>query len=193
AQNGAGGRGYDPAHNQSTASMTCAGITSLILTGSRRYEGLEHLQGETVLECGRGGFNVNLGKAMDWLANHFDVRQNFGNGQQWKYYYLYSLERAGRLGGVRFFRQNDWYRLGAEEIVSQQDRLSGFWRGGGQETDVVATSFALLFLAKGRAPVLINKLVHRPEMDWNNDPDDVRNIVSIVSTDWKNLLTWQVI
>ena len=58
---------------------------------------------------------------------------------------------------------------------------------------MVATSFALLFLAKGRAPVLINKLVHRPELDWNNDPDDVRNIVSIVSADWKNLLTWQVV
>ena len=43
---------------------------------------------------------------------------------------------------------------------------------------MVATSFALLFLAKGRAPVLINKLRHSPDQDWNNDPDDVRNIVS---------------
>ena len=187
-----GGWGYTPAHKQSTASMTCAGISSLILSGSRRYEGMEHLQGESVVDCGRGGYNASLARAMDWLANHFDVKQNFGNGQQWKYYYLYALERAGRLGGVRFFGQNDWYRLGAEEIVGLQNKFSGFWSSG-QENDVVATSFALLFLAKGRAPVLINKLVHRPELDWNNDPDDVRNIVSIVSSDWKNLLTWQVV
>ena len=57
----------------------------------------------------------------------------------------------------------------------------------------VATSFALLFLAKGRAPVLVNKLRHGPRSDWNNDPDDVRNLVAVVSRDWRNLLTWQVI
>jgi Domain of unknown function (DUF4159) len=193
SQNRDGGWGYTPRHKQSTASMTCAGISSLILSGSRRYESLEHLQGEAISECGKGGYNPSLAKGIDWLSNHFDVRQNFGNGQQWKYYYLYALERAGRLGGVRFFGQNDWYRLGAEELLKNQDALSGFFKSNGQENPLVATSFALLFLAKGRAPVLINKLSHSREQDWNNDPDDVRNIVSIVSQDWKSLLAWQVV
>ena len=104
------------------------------------------------------------------------------------------LERAGRLTGVRFFGRNDWYRLGAEELVHEQDKLAGFWVGALNESDkVLATSFALLFLAKGRAPVLINKLAHGPIGDWNNDPDDVRNIVGVVSRDWKSLLTWQVV
>ena len=120
--------------------------------------------------------------------------QNFGNGQQWKFYYLYGLERAGRLTGLRFFGKNDWYRLGAEELVHEQNKFGGFWVGALNESDkVLATSFALLFLAKGRAPVLINKLVHAPSGDWNNDPDDVRNIVNVVSRDWKSLLTWQVV
>jgi hypothetical protein len=191
-QNRDGGWGYVP-RGPSTASMTCAGISSLILTGSRRYESLEYLQGEKINDCGKGGYNPNVAKGIDWLTNHFDVRQNFGNGQQWKFYYLYALERAGRLGGVRFFGQNDWYRLGAEQIVKEQKPLTGFWHGGGQENELVATSFALLFLAKGRAPVLINKLQHPPQQDWNNDPDDVRSIVSIVSEDWKSLLAWQVV
>ena len=104
--------------------------------------------------------------------------QNFGAGQQWQFYYLYGLERAGRLAGIRFFGQHDWYRLGAEELVHDQDKTDGFWRGQLVENDpVLATSFALLFLAKGRAPVLINKLRHGPSGDWNNDPDDIRNIV----------------
>ena len=68
---------------------------------------------------------------------------------------------------------------------------SGKARDRGRQ--VVATSFALLFLAKGRAPVLVNKLRHGPRGDWNNDPDDVRNLVAVVSRDWKNLLTWQVV
>ena len=93
----------------------------------------------SIRDCGKGGYNPNLAKGIDWLANHFDVQQNFGNGQQWKFYYLYALERAGRLGGVRFFGQNDWYRLGAEQIVKEQKPLSGFWHGGGQENELVAT------------------------------------------------------
>ena len=144
--------------------------------------------------CGKGGVNPSLQRGIDWLANHFQVGQNFGDGQQWKFYYLYGLERAGRLAGVRFFGQHDWYRLGAEELVHEQNKLSGFWQGALVESDkTVATSFALLFLAKGRAPVLINKLRHGPRGDWNNDPDDVRNIVAVVSRDWKSLLTWQVV
>ena len=46
--------------------MTCAGISSLILTGSRRYEGLEHLQGETIRDCGKGGFNASWLRA--WIG-----------------------------------------------------------------------------------------------------------------------------
>src|SRR5262249_49026713 len=34
---------------------------------------------------------------------------------------------------------------------------------------------------------------HAPASDWQNDPDDVRNIVNIISRDWKNLLTWQIV
>ena len=62
-----GGWGYTPGHPQSTASMTCAGISSLILTGSRRYEGLEYLQGETIHDCGKGGYNASLAKA--WIGS----------------------------------------------------------------------------------------------------------------------------
>ena len=58
---------------------------------------------------------------------------------------------------------------------------------------MVATSFALLFLAKGRSPVIMNKLRHGPGNDWNNDRDDARNLVGVVSRDWKTLLTWQVV
>ncbi len=41
--------------------------------------------------------------------------------------------------------------------------------------------------------MLVNKLRHQPFNDWNHDIDDVRNIVGVVSRDWKSLLTWQVV
>ncbi len=192
AQRRDGGWGYHAGDLLSTSSMSCAGISSLIITGSKRFQGAEYLQGALIHNCGHGAANPNLQRGIDWIAANFSVGQNFPMGQQWKHYFLYGLERAGRLGGIRFFGQHDWYRLGAEELVHTQDRLAGFWRGA-SETPVVATSFALLFLAKGRAPVLVNKLRHGPRGDWDNDPDDVRNLVGVVSRDWKNLLTWQVV
>jgi hypothetical protein len=95
---------------------------------------------------------------------------------------------------VRFFGPHDWYRLGAEELMAEQNKDSGFWQGTLIEQDkVLATSFAVLFLAQGRAPVLINKVRQLPLNDWNNDRDDVHNLVRSVSRDWKSLLTWQVV
>ncbi|MBX6313931.1 MAG: DUF4159 domain-containing protein [Isosphaeraceae bacterium] len=192
-----GSWGYMPSdHNPPSASMTCAGISSLIITGLKRYEGHELLREDgSVKNCGRGGFNPSLQRGIDWLATHFRVGENYGRGQLWKYYYLYGLERTGRLTGLRFFGDHDWYREGAEHLVSRQERLGGFWPGGesAESNYLVSTSFALLFLAKGRAPVLINKLRHGPGTDWNNDRDDVRNLVGFVSRDWGHLLTWQTV
>ena len=144
--------------------------------------------------CGKGGFNPNLQRGDRLARQNFRVGQNFGNGQQWKYLLPVRPRTCRTADRPAVLRQHDWYREGAEELVHDQDQLSGFWQGRLFETrPVVATSFALLFLAKGRAPVLINKLRHGPQNDWDNDTDDVRNLVAEVSRDWKTLLTWQVI
>jgi hypothetical protein len=184
-----GGWQYRAIRGQSTGSMTCAGVSSLIFSGSKRFRGHEVIVGDQIRNCGRGEFDPHLRAGIDWLGAHFSVRDNPGMGGQWHHYYLYGLERAGRLTGLRFFGGHDWYREGAEELVNTQENQRGFWNGsGGPFAD---TAFALLFLAKGRAPVLVNKLRHGG--DWNNDADDVRNIVNVVSRDWKHLLTWQIV
>ncbi len=51
---------YTPDSNNPTASMTCAGISSLIISGLRRFQGGEFLQGESIQECGSGGVNRSL-------------------------------------------------------------------------------------------------------------------------------------
>ena len=40
----------------------------------------------------------------------------------WLLYYLYGMERAGRLSGQRFFGDHDWYREVAEYLVAYQGR-----------------------------------------------------------------------
>jgi hypothetical protein len=193
-----GAWGYFPNdHQPASASMSCAGISSLIITGLKRYQGTERLQGDRITHCGEGGINPDLQRAIDWLAANFKVGENHGKGQLWKYYYLYGLERAGRLTGQRFFGDHDWYREGAEHLIHDRGRdpLIGKWTNteATERDATVTTSFVLLFLAKGRAPVLINKLRHGPGSDWNNDRDDVRNLTGLVSRDWNHLLTWQIV
>jgi hypothetical protein len=189
-----GGWAYKPQRMPATASMTTAGISSLIMTGVRAFRVREIVVGDTIRDCGLGESDGALAAGIDWLGRHFSVRENFGHGPQWHLYYLYGLERAGRLTGLRYFKGHDWYREGAQYLVSvqvKQPNGTGFWQG--DVSPVVSTSFALLFLAKGRAPVLVNKLAHGPPTDWNNDPDDVRNLVDDISRDWKHLLTWQYV
>ena len=57
----------------------------------------------------------------------------------------------------------------------------------------IGTSFALLFLAKGRRPVLVAKLKHGPDDDWNHHRSDLANLTSYVEKKWERDLTWQVI
>jgi Domain of unknown function (DUF4159)/Prenyltransferase and squalene oxidase repeat len=191
-QNGDGGWGYHPGA-AATGSMTCAGISSLIITGLRRVQGREQLEGDRIHRCGEEAVSPSLQRAIDWMSLHFDVTQNI-NGGNWHLYYLYGLERVGRLSGRRYFGNNDWYRSGAAYLVKAQDRLQGYWPArGGEASPIISTSFALLFLSKGRSPVLINKLRHGPGADWNNDHDDVTNLVGVVSREWKHLLTWQIV
>ena len=116
-------------------------------------------------------------RGIDWLASHFDVKQNLGHGQQYKNYYLYGLERAGRLAGLRFFGRNDWYRSGAEELVRTQNKLSGFWSGNGQENELVGDQLRPAVPGQGPCAGPDQQALPSPRGDWNNDPDDVRNMV----------------
>jgi hypothetical protein len=122
------------------------------------------------------------------------VDQNFGHGQRWKFYYLDALQHVGQLSGERLIGGHDWFREGADKLVHAQDQLSGSWQGKLFEREpLIATSLALLFLGRGRAPVLIQKARHAPGNDWMDDPDDVRALVRTIARDWKQPLSWQVV
>ena len=93
------------------------------------YEGLEYLQGESIRRLRQRGLQPQLGPwhrlAGQPLRRASELRQRPAMARSIT---CMALERAGRLSGVRFFGQNDWYRLGAEELVQHQNKLSGFWQ-----------------------------------------------------------------
>jgi hypothetical protein len=158
---------------------------------------------------------TNLAAALRWLGNNFTVKYNPAPNRavanNWVLYYLYGLERAGRFSGQRFFTNSrgdhfDWYREGAEYLVAQQNRVNGTWQGAGDgENDpIVGTSLALIFLSKGLAPVLFNKIEYgvrdpRTQLltsdNWNKHPDDVRNLTQHITglPKWPKLLNWQTV
>jgi uncharacterized protein DUF4159 len=116
-----------------------------------------------------------------------------GSGQDCLYYYLYGLERAGRLTAHRFIGNHDWYREGTEAIIRDQDSLQHFWQGSWhlEQNPDVSTSMALLFLSKGRRPVVMAKLQYGQPGEWNQHRRDAANLTAYTEQAWHLGLTWQ--
>jgi hypothetical protein len=190
-----------------TGSMTCAGLSSMIIARSKLVDGDASLTGDTIKCCQDSKDDGAIEQGLKWLGERFTVGGNptstHGADGGWHYYYLYGLERVGRLSGQRFFYgpggAHDWYRLGCERLLRDQDQLgSGKWDGSRSEGDSrVATSLALLFLSKGRRPVVIAKAQFGDGDEWNQHRNDVANLTSYVETAWKKDfpigLSWQVV
>ena len=61
------------------------------------------------------------------------------------------------------------------------------------EQPLIGTSFALLFLSKGRWPILMAKLQYGDGDDWNHHRSDAGNLTRYAEVRWRRDLTWQVI
>ncbi|MCX5683413.1 MAG: DUF4159 domain-containing protein, partial [Planctomycetota bacterium] len=158
-----GGWGYQLG-GQSYGSMTAAGLASLYIMADRN-------------------------PACDWKVSFNHV-----------YYWLYSVERVGIAAGYKYFGQSNWYKDGVRFLLDRQ-RADGSWAeydqaipvgvgnwGGGRVPD---TCFALLFLYKGRAPVLFNKL--RFEGTWNAHRRDVANLTAYIERNKEQMFNWQIV
>ena len=192
-----GSWGYTLGNSGGSGSMTCAGIASVWITSQHVGAPDARAARDTVACCGGGTSPKVIERGLDWLGRRFSVVENPMAGQTWLHYYLYGLERVGRFTARRFIGDSDWYLEGAKMFVSTQDNLTGAFRGGRIEDPVVATSFALLFLAKGRRPVIVSKSRHAPEPDWNRHGHDIAHLVEHVEARWKKDypagLSWHVL
>jgi hypothetical protein len=195
SQNQDGSWGYMPGM-PGTGSMTGAGIASVIIADGALSKGDAEFTGGRVKCCGEQKPNEAIDKAVEWMGRNFSVHRNPGAaGGGWTYYYLYGLERVGRMSARRYLGSHDWYREGTEKLIRDQDRFSGFFKGAGhgESNPHVGTSLALLFLAKGRRPILVAKLKHGPLDDWNRHRSDLQNLTMFVEKEWERDLSWQVI
>ena len=126
-----GGWGYTT--GSSYGSMTCAGVCALAI--NRHELGEKEPPVDEQIELGLG-----------WLSANFSVTENPGYRSH-DYYYLYSLERVGRILDTEFIGDHEWYPLGARRLVDAQHK-DGNWPKASGEGDEMTTSFALLFLTR---------------------------------------------
>jgi len=148
------GAGVDPKAESSqhiyatSGSMTTVGVASLLIG----LEGLIGIRSGKLNARRRAHIEKAARDGLAWLDLHFTVEKNPGHPQgEWLYYYLYGLERAAVLAGVRNLGQHDWYREGAQFLIDHQDG-DGRWTHKSSCGDLAPTCFALLFLTKATVP-----------------------------------------
>ena len=178
-------------------SMTCAGISSLIIIDENLKNPQDAVdQNGNISCCHEAPAPEKVARAIDWMAKHFSVQRNPEEDTLTKFYYLYGLERAGRISGRRFFGEHDWYRLGVAHLIKTQ-KGTGAWQGTaglGENSEFVATSFALLFLSKGKRPIVIGKYQHADEASaWDIHSRGIHYLVRRLEQTWSIKLNWQTI
>jgi hypothetical protein len=177
-QNKDGGWGYAPnrIRPETSAAMTAAGVASLLLC--RQYTQTD------VSAAPKPDKSLEAGLAM--LSKTFDV-------SDFNLYYLYTLERIGLAYGTKYINTHDWYREGAALLMTSQDP-GGAWKYSNglfasEMNATVPTALALLFLARGRSPLLFNKLEY--EGAWDARPRDDANATAFVARAFEKPLAWQ--
>lgn len=194
------GRGwfaYSPNKERPNGSMTCAGISSLVICEENLADPSRYLKGNRVNCCQPPGDQRFIENGLRWLAENFSVTSPPATdplGREGKYYYLYGMERAGRMSGQRFIGPFDWYREGAAHLIKDQG-FNGSWHRGdrfGMSTDI-NTAFGLLFLSKGRRPIVFGKYQYGDDRNWDLHPPGIHYLTRETEKAWQLPLNWQTV
>jgi hypothetical protein len=172
-----------------TVSMTAAGVATLFIIQdfTRNAAG-----------CSGNPVDPNLDRGLQWIGDNFNRTFTENHLSGMPYYTLFGISRIGIVSGRKYLGEHDWYSQGARWLLNQQ-RMSGAW-GGGEEIDdpVVATSFALLFLTRGSAPVVMQKLQYKVasgqalvEGPWAQRPRDLANLTAWMGRQMERNFNWQ--
>ncbi len=186
-----GGWAYDstPKHTgvrKPAASMTAAGIATLFITQDNTYTDLPDRHGNVS--------NNNIINGLTWMTAHFnEVTTNYA----W-----YGVGRIGAASGTKYFGTIDWFERGATSLLKTQ-KPDGSWllAPGPYGETLSATCFAVLFLSRGRAPIMLNKLQYEmaaktpkaQEANWNERPRDAANLAQWTGDQFEGTVNWQLV
>ena len=208
-----------PSQRQTKPTMTAAGVASLFVcldnVNPQQFVGCARDIRDPHLERGLGYFDKNLARIIGTLSHYglYGV-ERVGLACGYKFFGTADWYKLGakRLlndpslikawGGAWLPKPQadagaDGYNVLAagpapkkpgpndkkKDVEAEQDR--------GAPGSLPNSSFALLFLVRGRNPVLFNKLEF--EGDWNNRPRDLATLTRYLGDTFEKTLNWQVI
>ena len=175
---------YSPYQPNVSLAMTCGGIASLMVTH-------DYLDAPAWRTIGRDPFPGPLGMGLKWLETGDNSVQIPNDKTFYIGYDLYGLERVGLACGLKFFGTHDWYRELADKVLRMQLESGPFTRMKLDEDTITDTAYVLLFLARGRSPVFMDKL--RFEKFWDNRPRDLANLARFASHELERPFNWQAV
>lgn len=188
-QDPSGGWNYGPEFKQLkgkglSLSMTAAGVATLFITS-------DALGASAPADC-RGNLpHKAIDAGIKWIVEHYAQLPK----EEWPFYTLYGLERIGLASGYKYLGTIDWYKHGADSLIAAQFQ-DGSWGG-----NVPDTCFAMLFLSRGRSPLVMSKLQYSLDMhgdkpreaNWNQRPRDAANVTRWLSRQLERELSWQIV
>lgn len=179
-----GGWEYVESHSSpGSLSMTCAGVASLLVT----HDWLENYRNG--LSVGREPFSPELRRGLAWLEDGDRILNS--TSMYWGYT-LYGIERVGLASGLKYLGQHNWYPELCKQVMDRQQADGSFGDAKVDESGSdINTAYALIFLSRGRHPILMNKL--RFNGNWSNRPRDLANLSKVASHDLERPLNWQVV
>ena len=174
-----GGNGAGP----STLPMTAAGVATLFIT--------QEMINASLGECKGNIVDKDMDRGLEWLSRNYGGLGNL--------YAMYNIERVGTASGYKYFGTVDWYKQGADFLIKSQ-KPDGSWDPGGHGNAITGTVWGLLFLVKGRAPVMMNKLEYtidthgdKGHTNWNQRPRDIANLARWAGKQLEKELNWQIV
>ena len=204
-----------------TPTMTMTGLASLyIFLDQMHLQDEGKFNGSSAPRCGANSqFQQRIDKAMQLAETDMEnwfrdkrmersqaVRRGLTDVRVFNMvdlYYAYSIERVGEASGRKNFGAIDWYAEVGQVLLDEQNQ-DGSWGLMLRERDpkglgrpdtssplVAETALAMLFLAKGRAPIFFNKL--RYDGDWENDRCDVANLTRNAGHALEYKFNWQIV
>lgn len=137
---------YPKKEQATTGSMTSSGIAALCIAKSELETRPRSWRPR------RDAVETAIRDGCAWLAKHWNPESNPGSAG-WKYYYLYSVERAGVLAGTYRLGEHDWWEEGAAHLLATQE-AEGTWPDAKGLSRLSRTCFALLFLKRATIPLV---------------------------------------
>lgn len=180
-----GGWSYS-ANKEPSKTMTAAGLT--VLTIAQQELGRDQRSVSPEME-------TSIQRGLERLDAMFDEDKNsYGGGGYW----IYSVERVGLATGRSRFGTNpndqggvgvDWFETFARYIVDRVHRPSD-----GVHSQIVNSSFFLLFLARGDTPVFFNKVdLDAAGIAWNERPNDIYFLAKELSETFQSELNFRTV